>query len=283
VTPSRATPFVDADTVRRLLRHEAEVHAIAGRSLRDLGDSLLLHDPVEREPFWNRVEAIRWPVDATAFDRRLAEIGVLFASIGRQPHVWTAPPHDEPGDLVERLLANGFEDAGDGFLLVAKEVGIAAAVLRDRPLPPDAVLERLSGVTGPTATTQADAIVAVLLDAFDVEVQRRDAIAAETVLALADARFTHYVIRRDGVPVAVARRATFDGISYLSSIGTVDAARGLGLGRFVTATAMVDAAIDGSGLIHLGVFADNVAARQLYATLGFVPSGDPAPDMILVG
>jgi ribosomal protein S18 acetylase RimI-like enzyme len=81
----------------------------------------------------------------------------------------------------------------------------------------------------------------------------------------------------------VARRATFDGISYLSSIGTVDATRGLGLGRFVTATAMVDAAAERSVWIHLGVFADNVPARRLYESLGFVMSGDPGPDMIFVG
>lgn len=282
MTSSPWAPGIDADTVRRLLRHEAVVHAVGGRSLRDLGDSLLLHDPVEHEPFWNRVEAIRWPVGPDAFDRRLAEIGVLFASIGRQPHVWTAPPHDEPADLVERLLANGFEDAGEGYLLVARDVGIARAALRDRPIPPDAVLERLTGITGAAADMAADAIVSVLIDAFTVDEGRRPGIEAETRLSLADRRFTHYLVRRDDVPVAVARRATFDGISYLSSIGTVDAARGLGLGRFVTAIAMNDAAKAGSDWIHLGVFADNVAARRLYETLGFAPSGAPAPDMILV-
>ena len=114
-------PRVDATLVRRLLRHEAEVHAIPGRELRDLGDAILLHDPVEVEPFWNRVEAIRWPDDPIAFDRRLAEMGVLFASIGRQPHFWTLPPHDEPADLIARLFANGFEDVGDRLLLVARD------------------------------------------------------------------------------------------------------------------------------------------------------------------
>ena len=90
------TPPIDSDTLRRLLRHEAEVHAIPGRELRDLGDALLLHDPVDPEPFWNRVEGARWPGEASAFDRRLAEVGILFASIGRQPHIWVSPPHDEP-------------------------------------------------------------------------------------------------------------------------------------------------------------------------------------------
>jgi ribosomal protein S18 acetylase RimI-like enzyme len=269
--------------VRRLLRHEAEVHAIPGRSLRDLGDALLLHDPVESEPFWNRVEAIRWPDDAEAFDRRLAEVAVLFASIGRQPHAWTSPPHDEPADLVARLAANGFEDVGHGLLLVTRDVEPARSALADRPLGADMSLERLSAVSGMAADLAAEAIVSVLLIAFGVGDDRRPGLVVETRSSLMDPRFTHYLVRRDGLPVAVARRATFDGLSYLSSIGTVDAARGLGLGRFVTAIAMVDAAAGGSEWIHLGVFADNVPARRLYESLGFAMSGDPGPDMVFVG
>jgi len=274
---------IDAATVRRLLRHEAEVHAIPGRSLRDLGDALMLHDPIESEPFWNRVEAVRWPHGAAAFDRRLAEVAVLFASIGRQPHVWTSPPHDEPADLAARLAASGFEDVGDGLLLVARDVESARSALSARPLGADMTLERLSGVNSTAADLAADAIVSVLLSAFGVGDDRRPGVLAETRMSLMDARFTHYLVRRDGMPLSVARRATFDGISYLSSIGTVESARGLGLGRFVTATAMVDAAAVGSEWMHLGVFADNVAARRLYETLGFAMSGDPGPDMVFVG
>lgn len=276
-------PRIDATIVRRLLRHEAEVHAIPGRSLRDLGDSLLLHDPVEPEPFWNRVEAVRWPVDATAFDRRLAEIGVIFASIGRQPHVWTVPPHDEPADLVARLSANGFEDVGDGMLLVARDVDLAHQALGARPLDAALTLERLSGAVGIDADLAAESIVSVLLTAFGVGDDRRPGLVAETRTSLAGRQFTHYLVRRDGMPVAVARRATFDRITYLSSIGTVASARGLGLGRFVTATAMIDGVAEGSEWIHLGVFADNLPARRLYESLGFLMSGDPGPDMLLVG
>lgn len=274
---------IDATTVRTLLRHEAQVHAIPGRDLRDLGDSLLLHDPAETDPFWNRVEAIRWPVDPEAFDRRLGEVAVLFASIGRQPHAWTSPPHDEPADLVARLASNGFEDVGDGLLLVARDVEPARRALAARPLDAALTLERLSSLAGPVVERAAEAIVSVLLVSFGVGADRRPGLMAETRASLADARFTHYLVRRDGQPVAVARRATFDGISYLSSIGTVDSERGLGLGRFVTASAMVDAAAAASEWIHLGVFSDNVPARRLYEQLGFVMSGDPGPDMIFVG
>jgi ribosomal protein S18 acetylase RimI-like enzyme len=276
-------PLIDAATVRRLLRHEAEVHAIPGRTLRDLGDALLLHDPEETEPFWNRAEAILWPTDPAAFDRRLAEVAVVFASIGRQPHVWTAPPHDEPADLVARLKANGFEDVGDGLLMVANDAARARDALARRPLDGSLTLQRLAGLSGAAARDAARSIMDVLLEAFHVGADRGPGIVSETAASLADPRFMHYLVRRDGTPVAVARRATFDGISYLSSIGTVLAARGHGLGRFVTAASMVAAVDAGSGWIHLGVFSDNVPARRLYESLGFVMSGDPGPDMLLIG
>ena len=276
------TPPIDAETLRRLLRHEAEVHAIPGRELRDLGDSLLLYDPIDPEPFWNRVEAVCWPTETAAFDRRLAEVGILFASIGRQPHIWLAPPHDEPADLAARLVANGFEDMGKGLLMVTRDGERAHAVLA-RPMDSALHLERLAGIGGPAAGSAAEAIVTVLFDAFGVGESRRQGIVGETLASLGDPRFTHYLVRRAGEPVAVARRATFDGFSYLSSIGTVERARGIGLGRLVTASAVVEALDAGSEWVHLGVFADNPPAIALYEQLGFVMSGEPGPDMVLVG
>ena len=67
---------------------------------------------LDPEPFWNRVEGARWPSEAAAFDRRLAEVGILFASIGRQPHIWVAPPHDEPRG--SRRAAGGQRVRGHG-------------------------------------------------------------------------------------------------------------------------------------------------------------------------
>ena len=125
--------------------------------------------------------------------------------------------------------------------------------------------------------------MAVLLDAFGVEGPRRPGIVAETMATLADPRFTHYLVTVEGVPAAAARRATFDGLSYLSSIGTAPWARGRGLGRLVTATATVDGLEAGSDWVHLGVFADNAGAIALYRSLGFELSGAPGPDMLLTG
>lgn len=271
---------VDADTMRRLALHEAMVHAVPGRDLRDLGDSILLHDPADPEPFWNRVGAIRWPVQPDAFDGRLTEILVLFATLGRQPHVWPSPDHHSPGDLVARLAANGFRDMG---LSTVMAIGRgSAATAGDPPTPAGVTLERSSGHRASAATDLAPAIVEVLRDAFDVGSEREPGIRDETVVSLGHRSFTHYLVRLDGQPAAVARRATFDNISYLSSIGTARWARGHGLGRLVTEVALRDALVARSQWTHLGVHADNEAAIKLYRGLGFERIGDPVPDLLLV-
>lgn len=274
--------FLEPAAALRLLRHEATVHAVPSREVRDLGDALLLRDPQDAEPFWNRLEAVRFPTAADAFDRRLAEIGILFASIGRRPHIWLLPPYDTPVDIHARLVAAGFEDAGAGHVMVAVD-DAAARPTAAAPLPPGVEIERHRRVVGAAAQGVSTAIVDVLLAAFSVGPERRPGVVTETVASLADPRFTHYLVRLAGEPVAVARRATFDGLSYLSSIGTSPTARGRGLGRLVTATATVDGFADGSEFVHLGVFTDNRPAKALYLALGYTFVGEPGPDMVLIG
>jgi GNAT superfamily N-acetyltransferase len=273
--------IVDAATMRRLTLHETRVHATPGRDVRDLGDSILLHDPADPEPFWNRLAAVRWPADPGAFDRRLTETLVLFASHGRQPHIWPSPRHDAPADLVERLSANGFRDTGAGCVMILADHGPTRRLAAE-PLAPGLGIERLAGIHGPAAERVASSVVEVLVDAFDVAAERRPGVLTETIASLGRVSFTHYLARRDGHPVAVARRATFDGVSYLSSIGTATSARGRGFGRLVTAAAAIDALAAGSDRTHLGVFADNRAAIRLYQSLGFERVGEPCPDLLLV-
>ena len=265
--------------VRWLAWHVACSHALIGREVRDLGDAILLYDETDREPFWNRMAGIAWPADPGPFDRRLTEMMALFAGLDRAPHVWPMPGYDEPPDLLERLLANGFEDYGGGLLLALDPDRIVA------PPAPDAAagvtVERLHRVTGAPAAKAAEAIAAVLLASFAVEPDRRVAIELEAVQGLTTEAYHALLVRVDGVPAAIARRTTFAGASYLSSIGTDPAFRGRGLGRLVTALAVADAVAAGSRWIYLGVFEENAVARRLYSALGFVQVGGLAPDLLL--
>ena len=100
--------------------------------------------------------------------------------------------------------------------------------------------------------------------------------------SLAHPWFTHYLVRLDDRPAAVARRATFEGASYLSSIGTAGWARGRGLGSLVTRLATLDGLAADSEWVYLGVFADNTPAIGIYERSGFVRVGEPCPDLLLV-
>ena len=273
--------MIDAATMRWLLLHEARIHAIPGRDLRDLGDAILLHDALEAEPFWNRLEGLSWPSDATLFDRRLTEILVLFASLGRTPHIWASPLHDSPPDLVARLESNGFRDLGASYVMVLSDPS-ASTDADARPLPHGVTLERLSAIEAAAAEVARVDIASVLVDAFEVEPERVGGIEGETGSSLRHPWFTHYLARVDGVPASVARRATFDGATYLSSIGTAGWARGRGLGSLVTRAAVADAVAVGSRWTYLGVFADNPAAIGIYERAGFSRIGEAAPDLLLV-
>jgi ribosomal protein S18 acetylase RimI-like enzyme len=267
---------LDVDALAALERHEARVHAFAGRSLRDLGDAVLVSDPINREPFWNRVSAVRWPSDTAGFDRRLDELVTLFATLDRLPHIWPRAVLNEPVDLVDRLVANGFIDLGGGHQMVLAD--------RDRiagstTLPRGVTVERLHRLPPDERAEPASAIARLSAEAFGI-LDRGEAIEREAA-SLFDRPEVHALLLRvDGEPAAVAKRATFDGASYLSSIGTATAFRGRGLGRLVTALATADSLADGSRWVHLGVFAENHAAITLYRSLGFATLGEPAPDLI---
>jgi GNAT superfamily N-acetyltransferase len=276
------TVEIGPEAMRRLLVHEAQVHALPGRKLRDLGDCVLLTDPIDPEPFWNRLAAVRWPTEPGAFDRRLTEVLVLFATLARQPHIWPAPIHDTPPDLIARLTANGFQDMGPGTIMALANPSGLEPTQAAAGWPPGVAVERCARLHGQLADERSQSIVDVLADAFGIVPDRIRAVQAETRASLGHPWFTHYLVRYRGQPAAVARRATFENLSYLSSIGTAGWARGRGYGRIATAAAARDSLGAGSEWTYLGVFADNDPAIRLYEGVGFERIGDASPDLLLV-
>ena len=210
---------------------------------------------------------------------------VVFASIGRQPHVWTSPPHDEPADLVARLAANGFEDVGDGLLLVARDVEPGTLPrLSGRPLGPGMTLERLHAASsGCGAEPAAEAIVSVLLARSASA--RTDGPASSPRPGVAGRPALHPLPRAARrAPLAVARRATFDG----DVLPVIDRHRGLRprAGARPVRHRDGDGRCGGGGQragSTSGSSRTTSPARRLYEGLGFVMSGDPGPDMIFVG
>lgn len=259
-------------------RHELHAHAIPSRETRDLGDALLLHDPDDAEPFWNRLQAVRWPEAPDAFDRRLAEALAMFAILRRQPHVWPSPVHAGPPDLALRLQGNGFVDLGGGHLMVMADPGAAPPIRSGEPG---------GGVTVHTIARPADVrpgdladVGFVLASSFGAPVSRAGELASDLHATLDDPRVTVVLVRVDGIAAAVAKATTFDGWTYLSSIGTLAGYRGRGLAGLATRQAIASAAARGSGRPYLGVFSGNDTAFRLYERLGFRSVGE-SPDLVL--
>jgi GNAT superfamily N-acetyltransferase len=273
-------PGVDVDVLRLLERHEALVHTLPWREMRDLGDGVLLYDSRDREPFWNRLAALSWPSDARAFSARLDEAITLFATLDRLPHIWGRPALNEPPEMVDRLIGEGFDVVGEGHVMVLVD--------RERPLAdidgrlgPEMTTHWFNQVSGIDATEAAIDVATVLNESFGVEAERQASIELETEVMLGRPELETVLVRVSGEPAATARVATLRGLSYLASIGTRPRYRGRGLGRLVTALVTAKALDAGSRWIHLGVFADNTTAIRMYEELGFQRVGDTAPDLIL--
>lgn len=274
------TRFVDIDpaTMLALERHETAAHAIPSREVRDLGDALLLHDPRDHDPFWNRLAGVRWPDDPVGFDRRLTEAMALFAVLGRRPHAWPSPVHGSPADLVARLEANGFRDVGGGHVMILVDTAACPPL---RPEEPGSGVS-IAAIAGPrdAAPRDLDDAGSVLAAAFGAAPGRAGELAADLRRTLGDPRVLLVLARVHGVAAAVAKATTFDGFTYLSSIGTLPGYRGRGLGALVTRHAVAAAGVREAGTAYLGVFSGNGPAVRLYERLGFASVGE-SPDMIL--
>jgi ribosomal protein S18 acetylase RimI-like enzyme len=275
------TRFIDVSdaTILALERHEAQAHAIPSRHVRDLGDAIALVDPVDPEPFWNRLQAVRWPEDEPGFDRSLTRALAFFASIGRIPHVWPSPAHPSPRDLAPRLVAHGFRDVGGGHLMVLEDPARCAAV------DPGELGQGVSVVAirsrADAADTDADDIAQVLAESFGALPGRTGPLAADLRTTLDDPRIVLALVRVDGEPAAAAKATTFGGWTYVSSVGTRMAFRGRSLAGIATRHVLTAGGRTlAAGTAYLGVFSGNEPALRLYDRLGFASAGE-SPDLLL--
>jgi ribosomal protein S18 acetylase RimI-like enzyme len=277
--PSGPAPWfgLNEETLRALEVHPTRAIAIPGRGWRDLGDAVMLFSAGEKEPFFNRLTAVRWPENARAFDARLEQTFELFDALDRKPYMWIIPGLSRPDDIVERLKAAGFTDQGGGYdmLLVTEPDGA------DDPLPRGWTLERWHDPAPDERPAVARSLAMVIGEAFHIPGSRRANLANEISRTLEEPRFHATLLRVNGEPVATGERYSFDGASYLSSIGTRPEWRGRGLGGVVTRALARDSIDEGYDLVYLGVYAENAAAIALYEKLGFRILGGRSAEMLL--
>jgi GNAT superfamily N-acetyltransferase len=199
-------------------------------------------------------------------------------ALGRKPYVWAIPDLSTPTDLIARLAASGFVNQGGGYdmILVREPEGA-----REVPLPTGAVLERWNCPSEQDRPGVARALARVIGESFHIPESRHANLIAEVELTLQQPSFHAYLLRIDGEPVATGERYSFDGASYLSSIGTRPAWRGRGFGSLITRALARDSVVGGFDLVYLGVYADNARAIRLYERLGFATLGSCSAEMLL--
>lgn len=269
---------LDEAAVRFLEIHETRAHLAGDRELRELGDCVLIHSPSDREPFVNRVGAVRLPEERDAFDRRVGELISLFGVLDRRPHFWTPAAFRRPLDIDERLVDLGFQPlTASWVMLVTREVPPVARAA-------GVTVERWQG--GPSGgRSVGDAAIRevsrVLTRAFGLDDADLPTIEAETRRSLAVPTCTLVVVRDEGAIVAAGKGHTFDGATYLSSIGTDPRAAGRGHGTLLVGELVADARAAGSRYIHLAVRVTNDRAIELYRRCGFEPLDLPAGELLL--
>src|SRR4029079_7950828 len=90
----------------------------------------------------------------------------------------------------------------------------------------------------------------VLADAFGVDSIRLVALENDVLACISRPGCAMLLVRVDGEPAAIARRATTEEGSYLSSIGTRPRYRRRGLGALATLLLLEDALAAGGSTIH---------------------------------
>ncbi len=278
--PAGQAPWfgLDAETLRFLEIHQTRAVAIPGRGWHDLRDSVMLFSAADSEPFFNRLAAVRWPADPAAFERRLSQALELFAALDRRPYIWVNPGQSTPGDLIDRLRAHDFVDLGGGYeMLLVRDPRDDP----DEPLPQGAQLHHWHGSPDVDIPARAEALALVVGDAFHVPRDRHANLVVEIGLTLATSAYHAYLLTIDGVPVATGQRYTFDGASYLSSIGTRPGWQRNGLAELITRRLAGDSLADGCNLVYLAVQADNSTAIRVYERAGFAVLGSRSADLLM--
>ena len=194
-------------------------------------------------------------------ERRLDELlAVVDQRRGRM--LWWLAPHHAPGDLAERLLGRGFRQVDD-----------TAAMAMDLATLPD-VVEVPAGVRIELVddADDVDAYVGLLIREKEAEHPPVAPDAAAVRRSHINGRLGNdpdsrrFVARLDGHPVATSRLSIAGGAAGLYTVVTMPEARGLGIGRAMTLTALLAGREAG---MRIGALQATEMGRRIYARLGF--------------
>jgi ribosomal protein S18 acetylase RimI-like enzyme len=252
--------------VGTLVALEARAHRWPRRAVRDVLGGLLVHDPEDHEPVFNRLVDPDLPEADSQFDDWLRRVRVVFDRIARRPHLWLTAPSEDA--RIARLERAGFGQVGASRYMYLDDRSAIGLAVPSGATPAGATIERIDATTHDPLRAARD-VAAVIADAFELDPAFHVLVEHDVVEMLDVAAISFVLARVEGEAVAVARRTTEGRASLLAAIGTRRGYRTRGFGRLVTSTATRDALAAGSDTVFLGVEDGNDAARHLYERLGY--------------
>jgi ribosomal protein S18 acetylase RimI-like enzyme len=193
--------------------------------------------------------------EPVAAEGRIAEVGSWFGA-RRLPWRWLVGPTSRPTDLGDRLRTAGYELVGDSAGMAFDLAGFAA-----EPLPDGVEIETVDTLGGLDAWAEIQRL-ALELDPTRTRAWRD---AHDRALS-ADVPLRDWIARLDGRPVAAAALFVGAGVAGIYNVATVPEARGLGIGRAVTAAALEEAVARGFRTAVLGA---SDLGYPVYRRLGF--------------
>lgn len=230
--------------------------ALAGRTPgaeADRRESLDRHRGPAEGGLWNAVTRTTVPADEA--DGLIDETLTWF---GDRICRWWIGPTDEPSDLVDRLVAHGF----DGSPVPGMVCELGGAWDPPRPMPPDIEVRRVR------SRDEADDFLVVLSACYPGETGWQgswgDAFAAIGFNERSPVRV--FVGRSGGEPVAASFLVMGAGVAGVYGVHTVPHRRGAGLGAELTRVPMRAAREEG---YRVAVLQANPLAAPLYERIGF--------------
>ncbi|WP_129787588.1 GNAT family N-acetyltransferase [Promicromonospora panici] len=200
-------------------------------------------------------------------DRTGERAGTAFTAVGR------------PERLARLLGAIVPEDTVRGVTVTRGTGALAGQILSGWGLGPAATWDRMVAETAPSVPDTGAAAVAELdpdRDADEIAALLAEANPGARGPGARDARWYGVLAPSDGpegaagVLAAVGSATSVPGGAvHLGSIGTLPAFRGRGYAGALTARMTADGVAE-RGLVTLGLYDDNAAARRVYERLGFV-------------
>jgi hypothetical protein len=204
----------------------------------------------------NHIAATRLEPERVA--GRVADVRRELQASGSLPATWWITSTTSPADLAIRLEAAGLRPEEPEFGMVYRLAG----GVPDVALPDGAALQVLAPSDG----------LGEWIDVMRAAYGWKNPAKVDAEVELYRVRpgeippWTHVLVTLNGRPAASGSLFTFGGHAFVTNIGTIPEARGLGLGSVATAATLSIARRQGFGSASLTA---SVMGRSMYARLGF--------------